>query len=237
MAALSPQNLRDTQVSAAASNSGLVDFANLELDDAELMPHNGTNANGVGTFMDTHDQHVDGTHMEQWLFSPMTLDKMQPFPTAGFAHDPWLGEPYNDQVPLEQGVPTSVGQNKHQELDLTQESSTKGLTNGTEVTSSAYQTDLLTGRQTIDQCFLDTVVNLTSAEESSTVCSSALSLIFRHNRKGLSMAALQEKLRPGMIAASGASSECRIEDSVLFKVLAEVSGSDTQQEMSILSPS
>lgn len=76
--------------------------------------------------------------------------------------------------------------------------------------------------QSIERCFLDTVVQLPSSE-TSMVCSIALSLIFRHNRKGLSMAELQKTLQPGMRTPSGTSEECRIEDSVLFKVLAYIS--------------
>lgn len=37
------------------------------------------------------------------------------------------------------------------------------------------------------------------------------------------MAELQKLLRPGMRAPAGVSAECRIEDDVLFQVLAEIS--------------
>lgn len=56
------------------------------------------------------------------------------------------------------------------------------------------------------------------------VCSTALSMIFRHNRKGLSLAELQKRLRPGMRPPSEGSKECRIEESVLFRVLADIAG-------------
>lgn len=75
----------------------------------------------------------------------------------------------------------------------------------------------------VDRCFLDTVIQ-TQAGETATICSTALSMIFRHNRKGLSMAELQRRLKPGIIIPSDTSEECRVENSVMFRVLADISG-------------
>lgn len=76
--------------------------------------------------------------------------------------------------------------------------------------------------QEIDRCFLDTVVQF-QAGETSTLCSIALSMIFRHNRKGLSIAELQQRLKNGIRIRSGVSKECRIENSILLNVLADIS--------------
>lgn len=74
-----------------------------------------------------------------------------------------------------------------------------------------------------ERCFQDTVVDMPPSE-NVMVCSTALSMIFRHNRKGLSLAELQKKLRPGMRSPSDDSTECRVDESVLFKVLADIAG-------------
>ncbi|KXL44489.1 MAG: hypothetical protein FE78DRAFT_429906 [Acidomyces sp. 'richmondensis'] len=74
----------------------------------------------------------------------------------------------------------------------------------------------------MERCFLDTVVQVQPGE-NRTVCSIALAMIFRNNRKGLSMGELQRRLLPGMKGSSSFSSECSIEDSILINVLADIS--------------
>ena len=95
------------------------------------------------------------------------------------------------------------------------------LPNGSDL-NGAQHTVQPPSAQEMDRCFLDTVVQI-QAGETSTVCSVALSTILRHNRKGLSMADLQQRLKAGIRIPSGASKECLIENSILFKVLAEIS--------------
>lgn len=140
----------------------------------------------------------------------------------------WFTEPYNNHGNFGQGVANAVGRtDAFPARGTIPKSSMDSLSNGVRFTSTAAEHNLSADHQSIERCFLDTVVNLQPVE-TSTVCSLALSLIFRHNRKGLSMAELQKQLKPGMRAALGASGECRIEDSVLFQVLADISTSESQ---------
>lgn len=73
----------------------------------------------------------------------------------------------------------------------------------------------------VERCFLDTIVQLQS-KEYLIPCSTALSLLFRYNRKGLSTAELQRSLKGGIRPPCEASGECRVEDSTLFNVLASI---------------
>ena len=161
--------------------------------------------------------------MENWLFSPETLDKL-PSPLVDLDNDvSWLTEPYNSFANLAPGVVNAVElTDSTPALVPTPESSIDGLSNGLQWTSMTSDNNQSVAGQSIDRCFLDTVVQLQSGE-TSTACSIALSLIFRYNRKGLPMAELQKMLKPGMRSSSGDSGECRIEDSVLFKVVADIS--------------
>jgi hypothetical protein len=107
-------------------------------------------------------------------------------------------------------------------LAANQNPSVESPRNGLKSTSTTSANVQLAPSQSIDCCFSDTVVQVFPGE-TSMVCSMALSLIFRNNYKGLSMAELQRHLQPGMRAPSGPSGECRIEDSVLFRVLVDIS--------------
>lgn len=212
-----------------ASELGQLDFADLDLNSYDITPQP-MHTNNAEAVVNLNDSMVGNSHMDQWLFSPETLDKMLPSSTGPFGRDGWLGEPYYNAETLPPIPSLSSRQTRPQPRNGARDASTNGLSNGAQLAAIAPPSNGV--RQTVDQCFLNTVVNLASStEDSSTVCSSALSLIFRHNRKGLSMAALQEKLRPGMKAASESSGECRIEDSVLFQVLAEISAPDSQEGM------
>lgn len=101
-------------------------------------------------------------------------------------------------------------------------SSVDSISNGLQWASMTSDNNQSVAGQSIERCFLDTVVQF-QAGETSTVCSIALGLIFRHNHKGLSMAELQQQLKPGMRAPSGACGECSVENNVLFRVLADIS--------------
>lgn len=71
-------------------------------------------------------------------------------------------------------------------------------------------------------CVMDAAVPL-SDSESTTVCSLALSMVFQHNKKQLTLIELNEKLRFGFRKALKPFQECRVENRILFEVLAEIS--------------
>ena len=123
----------------------------------------------------------------------------------------WLTEPYNGCADFAQGIVNDV-----------EPTSMNDISNGLQWASMTSKNNQATASASIERCFLDTVVQFQPGE-TSTVCSIALALIFRHNRKGLSMAELQTQLKPGMRSPSRASGECCIENSVLFRVLADIS--------------
>ena len=161
--------------------------------------------------------------MENWLYTPETLDRLPPPLVDLYNNASWLTEPYNSYANLAPGFVNAVEPTDSVlALGSTLESSIDGLSNGLRWTSMVSDNNQSEIGPSIEHCFLDTVVQLQSGE-TSTVCSTALSLIFRHNRKGLPMAELQKMLKPGMRPSSGDSRECRIEDSTLFKVLANIS--------------
>ena len=71
------------------------------------------------------------------------------------------------------------------------------------------------------KCFLNTVIRVQPGEDSMP-CSKALPWILQNNVKGLTVAQLQDRLQPGILCQAGSESDCRVKNSVLFKVLAEV---------------
>jgi hypothetical protein len=57
----------------------------------------------------------------------------------------------------------------------------------------------------------------------TTLCSSAFSLVLKNNLKGYSTADLDLKLRVGYRCGAAPSEGCRVDNKVLFSVLAEIS--------------
>lgn len=70
-------------------------------------------------------------------------------------------------------------------------------------------------------CLLNASVPV-SESDSTTLCSIALQMVFQHNKKRLTMSELDQKLRCGFRKASEPAQECRVENHVLFNVLAEI---------------
>ncbi|KAH9827177.1 hypothetical protein Tdes44962_MAKER09807 [Teratosphaeria destructans] len=80
----------------------------------------------------------------------------------------------------------------------------------------------------LKRCFLDAPISCEGGD-STTTCSSALTLLLRNNRKGLSITELQRRLEPGMVPAPARdiNAECRLQNDVLFRVLADISARST----------
>lgn len=156
--------------------------------------------------------------------SPQTLDKLAPFSMELSDDSWWLRDFNNSYGDFAQGtVNASEPMNSKLSAGTGSTFPTQPISNGSQWTSpSSSDGNQSVARESIERCFLETVVQFQPAE-TSTVCSIALSLIFRYNRKGLPMVELQKRLKPGMRAPTGVSAECRIEDDVLFQVLAEIS--------------
>ncbi|KAF2771903.1 hypothetical protein EJ03DRAFT_11024 [Teratosphaeria nubilosa] len=74
----------------------------------------------------------------------------------------------------------------------------------------------------LKRCFLDAPISC-EGSDSTTTCSSAITLLLRNNRKGLSITELQRRLEPGMVAAPNINAECRLQNDILFSVLADIS--------------
>lgn len=73
-------------------------------------------------------------------------------------------------------------------------------------------------------CEWNTVTRITDySTDNTTACSIAFSIIFQHNKRGLSTAELESRLQAGYLNAQMASEDCRILNQVLFSVLAEIS--------------
>lgn len=157
--------------------------------------------------------------------SAETLDKLPPALMDPSSDIAWLTESYNNYANLPQGLNNVVEPTDSMlALGAVPEPSLANGRNGLHWDSTTTSTnDYESGAgQSVERCFMDTVVQFQPGE-SSTVCSKALALVFRYNRKGLSMAALQSQLKAGMRAPCGTSGECRVENSVLFRVLANIS--------------
>lgn len=67
-----------------------------------------------------------------------------------------------------------------------------------------------------------TTIGSDATSESTTPCSLAFSIIFNHNRKGLDVQKLDEKLQKGYRGCL-TSKGCSVDNSVLISVLAEIS--------------
>jgi hypothetical protein len=64
---------------------------------------------------------------------------------------------------------------------------------------------------------------LENETENTTLCTLAFSLVMKNNRKGYMAADLDLKLRAGYRCSSMTSEGCRVDNKVLFSVLAEIS--------------
>ncbi|KAF2229315.1 hypothetical protein EV356DRAFT_456047, partial [Viridothelium virens] len=69
---------------------------------------------------------------------------------------------------------------------------------------------------------MDDLTPRTNTADTTTLCSLAFSLIFMNNSKGYSIADLELKLRKGYKHGATSSEGCRIDNKVLFSVLAEI---------------
>jgi hypothetical protein len=67
------------------------------------------------------------------------------------------------------------------------------------------------------------VTNNSTLSENTTLCSLAFSIVMNNNRKGYNATELDLKLRAGYRRGTGVSQDCRIENKILFSVLAEIS--------------
>lgn len=154
--------------------------------------------------------------LDDWLSDPQALNNL-PLPLMDpLADSSQLAESYVDPVNDAQGVINGLDLMNSAASSISIPKSANGdAANGVKHPAQPPSD------QAVDSCFLDTVVQF-QTEETFTVCSKALSMIFRHNRKGLSMADLQQRLKPGIRIPSEPSGECQIENSVLFRVLADI---------------
>lgn len=78
-------------------------------------------------------------------------------------------------------------------------------------------------QSTMDPLVADAFSNAAKPENLTTPCSLAFSLITKNNLKGFSAAELDIKLRVGYRKALMPSEGCRVDNKVLFSVLAEIS--------------
>jgi len=67
------------------------------------------------------------------------------------------------------------------------------------------------------------VTNNSTLSENTTLCSLAFSIVMNNNRKGYNATGLDLKLQPGYRCGTKVSEGCRIENKILFSVLAEIS--------------
>jgi hypothetical protein len=151
-----------------------------------------------------------------WLSSPITLPD---FPNDLLGDFNWLTDL---DLPQQTSTNTFPASPRSQAVGR---ALSPGTTTPVNQIPLALMTNLVQGAQAnhrFERCFIETVIRMQPAE-SSTACSVALSMVFQHNRKSLSLAELHDQMRPGFISACGGSSECRMKNSLLFKVLADIS--------------
>jgi hypothetical protein len=77
--------------------------------------------------------------------------------------------------------------------------------------------------QSSEDLFRAEVPETSISSESTTLCSVAFSLVMSNNRKGYNSTDLDVKLSSGYIYNTAASGGCRIQNNILFSVLAEIS--------------
>ena len=67
------------------------------------------------------------------------------------------------------------------------------------------------------------LINAGVSSEDTTLCSLAFSIIMSNNRKGYSLTELDSRLRAGYTSGSMSVDNCRVNNKLLFSVLAEIS--------------
>jgi hypothetical protein len=70
---------------------------------------------------------------------------------------------------------------------------------------------------------LESPVQPEDISEGTTLCSFAFSLVMKNNKKGYNTADLDLKLRAGYRSGATTSGGCRVDNKILFRVLAEIS--------------
>lgn len=218
----------------------LADSEDLGIGDANDIEHFDSNADLLGAAVDwqangqpptvrerlRHSRHTiaNADQIEDdWLFSPDTLNNLPPPLNDPFDVESWRMGPFNDQGRFARIRDTDVApRDSAAAPGILPISSTIDVDSNLDPNPFTNNGTQTAANQSIERCFMDTVMHF-EPSETSTVCSKVLPLVFRHNRKGLTMAELQQRLEPGMRSATGGCGECRVDDNVLFKVLAEIS--------------
>lgn len=71
----------------------------------------------------------------------------------------------------------------------------------------------------IGRCFLENAITFRPTDRL-IACVDAIRMVLQHNRKGLSLAQLHERMKPGFVTKTDS---CMVKDDVLFKLLADIS--------------
>jgi hypothetical protein len=69
---------------------------------------------------------------------------------------------------------------------------------------------------------LEGPIQVEDISEGTTLCSFAFSLFMKNNNKGYTTADLELKLRAGYKCGATATGGCRVDNKILFRVLAEI---------------
>ena len=122
--------------------------------------------------------------IESWDMPSDNLDLAPPMMDP--SDDSWLTESYNIFANFTQETVNINGQSGASAAAgaISNASQAQNGT-GSQLPQTTSTNDQSGSCQSIDRCFLDTVVQLQPVE-TQTVCSKALGLVFGHNRKGLS---------------------------------------------------
>jgi hypothetical protein len=96
---------------------------------------------------------------------------------------------------------------------------------GTQLSAEPTQTQLPALESPSGDLLLNDTCNSTvsSNSDSTTLCTVAFQLVLKNNRKGYSAAELELKLQTGYQCGARRSEGCRVDNKVLFNVLADIS--------------
>lgn len=117
---------------------------------------------------------------------------------------------------------TIANVNEQHSLPNTRISPSRHTVSHDQIVDVAPSSSLCSGKTSLDRCFYETAINFRPAQ-NTTACSVAIHMLLQHNRKGLSLAQLHDRMKPGFCAADDGKDHCRMQDSLLLRLLSEVS--------------
>ncbi|GAB7338241.1 hypothetical protein MBLNU457_4573t2 [Dothideomycetes sp. NU457] len=220
--ALSSASMQTVSSTASSSGTNAGPSNDVSSSNAHLVPHDTTHNGGARSSL------PDIAHGDQGI-DPMTVENfdLDLDLDLGFLDTDYLGLlqegsstlgpiDYSSTTPqtLQQPSTTNLPPNSTPASQTDTRSSVNAPTPGPSFHSNSLENDV---------SLLRVVSDSAANPLASTLCSVAFQILARHNRKGLSNLDLEMRLCAGYVNGRNIAQGCRVQNKVLFSVLAEVS--------------